>query len=224
MSFRKLLAALLLFVACGGEPRTVSFGTSDGGVVGALVYGEGPRALVLVHGGRFDKESWSAQAPLLAKAGFRVLAIDLRGRGISHGGSQPDAAEQIHLDVLAAVDHARARGATSVAVIGASLGGWAAAQAAVEAPPGTIDRLVLLAAPGIEHPERMQGRKLFVTARDDVSGSGQPRLRSIRAQYERTPGPKELVVLDGNAHAQFLFQSEQSDELMRRMLEFLTAP
>jgi hypothetical protein len=64
---------------------------------------------------------------------------------------------------------------------------------------------------------------LVVTARDDASGSG-PRLPEIRQQYARATGPKELVVLDGNAHAQFLFESPQGEAAMQAILKFLEPP
>jgi pimeloyl-ACP methyl ester carboxylesterase len=63
---------------------------------------------------------------------------------------------------------------------------------------------------------------LFIVARDDASGDG-PRLPRIRAQYERAPQPKELIILDGSAHAQFLFQSDQSERVMREILRFLNS-
>ena len=65
------------------SPQAVSFPTPDGGLIYANEYGRGDRGVVLVHGGRFNKESWREQAPVLARAGFRVLAIDLRGYGKS---------------------------------------------------------------------------------------------------------------------------------------------
>ena len=204
--------------------ESVSFPTPDGGVVYADAYGEGDRGVVLAHGGRFTKESWVEQAPALAEAGFRVLAIDFRGRGRSRGGSGAGSSDDVHLDVLAAVRYLREQGATSVAVVGASFGGGAAAQAAVEASPGEIDRLVLLAHSSIEEPERMQGAKLFITARDDAYFSGRPRLTDIRDQYERAPGPKELVVLEGSAHAQFLFGTDQGERLLAEITRFLLTP
>jgi pimeloyl-ACP methyl ester carboxylesterase len=94
----------------------------------------------------------------------------------------------------------------------------------VVAEEGEIDDLVLLAASSIDDPERMQGRKLFITARDDFRGEGEPRLPDIRDQYERAPGPKELVILEGSAHAQYLFDTEQADRLLREILDFLGDP
>jgi pimeloyl-ACP methyl ester carboxylesterase len=79
---------------------------------------------------------------------------------------------------------------------------------------------VLLAHMTIDHPERLKTPALFIVARDDANASG-PRLPGIREQYEKAQGPKELVVLDGAAHAQFLFQSPQSEAAMQAILRFL---
>ncbi|MCZ6599446.1 MAG: alpha/beta fold hydrolase [Acidobacteria bacterium] len=223
----RYFAAMFLAVvtlAASAEPQHVSFPTQDDGVVHADIYGKGDRAVLLAHGGRLTKESWTRQAETLAAAGFRVMAIDFRGRGQSHGGAGDSPNNSgFHFDVLAGVHYLHETGAGTVSVIGASFGGWAAARAAVEAGPGEIDRLVLLAATAAE-PERLPGRKLFILARDDVRGEGVPRLPAIRAQYEQAPEPKELVILDGSAHAQFIFETEQGEQLMSEILRFLSAP
>ena len=214
--------ATLVLTGCTG-PQHVSFATQDGGIVYADVYGGGNRAVVLAHGGRFNKESWVTQAQALAEAGFRVVAIDFRGRGQSQGGPgsrSPD--DGVPLDVLAAVRYLRQTGAKTVSVVGASFGGWAAAQAVVAAP-GEIDRIVLLAAT-VDEPERLTGRKLFILTRDDFSGGGVLRLPEIREQYERAPEPKALVILEGSAHAQFIFETDQGERLMREILRFLSEP
>jgi hypothetical protein len=68
----------------------------------------------------------------------------------------------------------------------------------------------------------MQGAKLFIVARDDSYADGAKRLVDIRDQYERAAQPKELVVLDGDAHAQFIFETDQSERLMQEILRFLS--
>ncbi|RII97423.1 alpha/beta fold hydrolase, partial [Clavibacter michiganensis subsp. insidiosus] len=45
--------------------------------------GSGPRAAVLLHGLMGSAESWWRIAPLLAARGYRVLAVDLPGHGLS---------------------------------------------------------------------------------------------------------------------------------------------
>jgi pimeloyl-ACP methyl ester carboxylesterase len=221
-TLRALLATLLL-PGFAAAQQHVSFPTQDGGVVYADIYGKGERGVVLAHGGRFNKESWEKQAQALVKAGFRALAIDFRGRGQSRGPESKPADEGVEYDVLAAVRYFHKAGAKTVSVIGASFGGAAAADASIEAEPGEIDRLVLLAAWTDRPPEKMKGRKLFIVARDDANDDG-PRLPKIRENYERAMGPKELVILDGSAHAQFLFATDQGERLMREILRFLSQP
>ena len=58
-------------LASGQE--SISFPAEDGGRVCADLYGQGARAVVLAHGGRFNKESWRVQANALVSEGFRVL-------------------------------------------------------------------------------------------------------------------------------------------------------
>jgi pimeloyl-ACP methyl ester carboxylesterase len=125
--------------------------------------------------------------------------------------------------VLAAIRYLRKTGAKTVSLVGGSMGGGAAARALVEAQPGEVDRLVLLAALPDVPPEKLTGRKLFIVARDDADGTG-PRLPRIRGQYEKAPEPKELIILEGSAHAQFLFQTDQGERVMREIVQFLSRP
>jgi len=128
----------------------------------------------------------------------------------------------MHLDVLAAVRYLRKRGAKTVSVMGASFGGGAAADASIASPLGEIDRLILLAADWDGPAERIKSPLLVIVARDDVGGDG-PRLRNIRVWFDKAPEPKQLIVLEGSAHAQFLFQTEQGDRAMEEVLRFLRA-
>jgi pimeloyl-ACP methyl ester carboxylesterase len=221
-----LRTALLALAMSAPAPaqNSVSFPAEDGGKVCADLYGTGVRAVVLAHGGRFNKESWRSQSNALTSKGFRVLAIDFRGFGCSTGPGQADFDNApFENDVLAAVRYLKAHGAKSVSVVGGSFGGGAAGDASIKAPLGEIDRIVFLGAAPNLPAEKLKSRALFIVARDDSNGAG-PRLPEIRAQYEKAPGPKELIVLEGEAHAQFLFQTDQSDRVMREILRFLSAP
>jgi pimeloyl-ACP methyl ester carboxylesterase len=215
---------VFLLAGSAAAQKTVSFTTEDGGVVYADVYGEGDRGVVLAHGGRFDKESWDKQARTLTAAGFRVLALDFRGYGKSRGpGDSDPMGAPLYLDVLAAVRYLRKTGTKSVSVIGGSMGGGAAGDASITSQPGEIDRVVFLGAAPNEPADKLKSATLFIVARDDASGDGRPRLPGIKAQYEKAPQPKELIILDGSAHAQFLFQTDQADRVMQDILRFLSA-
>ena len=235
----KIILAILAFaiaisvVAFAGEeirqdfgepPKHVSFSTEDGALIAADLYGNGTRGVVLVHGGRFTKESWEKQARVLVKAGFRVIAIDLRGFGQSKvpSNARPDT-EPLYQDVLAAVRYLRKAGVKPISVVGGSMGASATADAAIKAKHGEIDRVVLLAGIGDYPPEKLKIRKLFVVTREDANGAGL-RLPKIREYYEKTPEPKQLILMDGSAHAQFIFQTDQGERLMNDILTFLTAP
>lgn len=220
---KHFFAIILLVAAFSSNRQTapdhVSFATEDGATIYADLYGKGERGVVFAHGGRFDKASWELQARALAQAGFRVLAFDFRGYGQSRGGTE----DGRRFDVLAAVRYLRQAGAKTVAVVGASMGGDYAIEAA-EAAPHELDRIVLVTSGAYKTLKQMRGRKLFILCRDDVQGDERtPRLPKIRAQYEQASAPKELVLLDCSAHAQFIFMTKQGDRLMSEMVRFLSA-
>jgi pimeloyl-ACP methyl ester carboxylesterase len=217
-----MIAALLLAASAAAQ-TTVSFPTDDGGLVYADVYGDNVRAVVLAHGGQFNKESWKKQAEALVAAKFRVLALDFRGYGKSKGPGDADSMDSpLYKDVLAAVRYLRKTGAKSVSVVGASMGGWAAGDASIASQPGEIDRLVFLGSAPSGPADKLKCPSLFIVAHDDTSGDG-PRLPGIREQFKKAPEPKKLIILKGSAHAQFLFQTDQADRVMREILRFLAA-
>ena len=219
-----LLVLLFILLAVGLIPaqESVTFPAPDGYRVHADLYGNGDRAVVLAHGGRFTKESWRKQAEVFADAGFRVLATDFRGYGQSVPGSRSEDWKH-YPDVLAAVRYLHTAGAKSVSVVGASMGGDAAGDAAAESNPGEIDRIIILGSEGGDSPERLKGRKLFIVTRDDRSGDG-PRLPGITENYRKAPDPKKLVILEGSAHAQFIFETDQGPRLLQELLQFLSEP
>ena len=193
--------------------REVSFPTADGGTIFANIYGKGNRAIVLAHGAVFNKESWDTFARKLSSKGFRVLAIDFRGYGKSKAGSKGGRA--LYEDILAAVHYLQHEGSKHVSVIGASMGGGAAAQAVVKASEGEIDRLILLSPVPINNPELIKFNKLFIASEDERL------VQRIKQQYEKAPEPKKLVLLRGSAHAQYIFKTDQSERLTNLILKFL---
>jgi len=217
----RLATALILSLAVTGAsagapqaPLSVSYPTADGGTIHADLYGDGAHAVLLAHGRVFDKESWEPLARQLQAAGYQALAIDFRGYGESTAGSAGNTLEQ---DVLGGIRYlGEQRGAAAVSVIGGSMGGGAAARAAVLAPAGQIEALVLLSAGSLDDPSLMHAaRILFIASEDEGMAPG------VRAQHERAPQPKKLVLLPGDAHAQHIFKTDQAARLSDEILSFL---
>ena len=123
-----LALTILAFTAFTSAQAHVSFPAPDGYRLNADLYGDGLRAVVLVHGGRFNKESWKKQAQVLSDSGFRVLAIDFRGYGQTKAGTTT-VDDNSYPDVLTAVRYLHSTGSNSVSVVGASMGGDATADA-----------------------------------------------------------------------------------------------
>jgi esterase/lipase len=124
------------------------------------------------------------------------------------------------MDVMAAVRYLHAHGAKSVSIVGGSMGGAAAGDASILSKPGEIDRIVMLGAAPNLPAEKLKSPALFIVARGDTSGDG-PRLPGIKAQFEKAPEPKKLIVLEGSAHAQYLLDTDQGERVMEEILGWL---
>ena len=111
--------------------------------------GEGP-LVVLLHGFPEFWWSWRKQIPALVDAGFRVVAVDQRGYGLS---DRPPSWRDYRFERLGAdVDGLiAALGEERAHVVGHDWGA-AAAWSAASLHPARIERLVILNVP---HPERM---------------------------------------------------------------------
>jgi dienelactone hydrolase len=215
--------SVALMASHANAKQTITIPLPDGhSQIQADLYGSGPRGIVLAHGGRFGKESWAPQAQILAAKGFTVLAIQFRGDkknadgSTSAEGAYPDNA----VDVLAAVRYLHSKGLRSVSAIGGSLGGDAVGDADAAAP-GEFDRVVFLGSEGGSNPEKLTGRKLYLVARDDTSGDGK-RLPGIEAHFARASQPKKLMIVDGSAHAQYLFGTPEGERVMNEILQFVS--
>lgn len=97
--------------------------------------------VVLLHGLGGDAGFWRAEQAALAEH-FRVLAIDLRGSGLSSATDQAFSIEDLAQDVSAVLQHL---GIASAHVVGFSMGGLVAQALAVLAPE-RIRSLVLAAS------------------------------------------------------------------------------
>jgi pimeloyl-ACP methyl ester carboxylesterase len=218
--FLALGLALISCASAAQKPVTIEVPGAAIPVHGDL-YGSGSRGLILAHGGRFNKESWMPQVRAFADAGFTVLAINFRGDRVNPDGSpsaEGSTADNA-ADVLASARYLHGMGVKSVSAIGASLGGDAVGEADA-ANPGEFECVVFLASEGGDHPEKLTGRKLYIVARGDASDDG-ARLPRIKDRFARAPEPKNLVLVDGTAHAQYLFGTSEGPRVMQEILAFL---
>jgi pimeloyl-ACP methyl ester carboxylesterase len=101
---------------------------------------DAPAALML-HGGGQTRHAWHATATSLADAGWRAIAVDLRGHGEStHPRPAAYALDDFAVDVRALI----AQIPEPAVVIGASLGGISALLALTEPPGAPAAGLVLV--------------------------------------------------------------------------------
>lgn len=108
------------------------------------------KAVILVHGENRSSADWKFLVPKLVKAGFRVLAVDLRGQGVNAKAGAPALTEAdwkaCERDVLAAADYLAKQGVKETSVVGANLGASLALR--VGAQRAEIKNVVLL-SPGL---------------------------------------------------------------------------
>jgi pimeloyl-ACP methyl ester carboxylesterase len=173
-------------------------------------------AVVLIHGLGGDAQFWGVEQTALARH-FRVLAVDLRGSGLSPGTLEAFSIEDLARDVECMLDEA---GISSAHVIGFSMGG-VVAQALAVASPHRVKRLVLAATFAIVHPQA----RLFLEAIGSVYRDG----ISARQLYELVlPWLFSAAFLSDSRATPYLIYpddpgGEQSREDWLRLLDALLA-
>ena len=101
------------------ERRIVPLG--DGAEIAVWIVGAGP-TIVLVHGLTASHHDWGPMAPLLVKAGYRIIAVDQRGHGNSTAGTAGYGSTQLGTDLA---DVFTALDIRAVALVGHSMGAMA---------------------------------------------------------------------------------------------------
>lgn len=165
----------------------------------ALVWGDGDYGVVLAHGAAFDAASWATQGPRIAAVGATVVAVE----DISTNG------------LAAAIDYLRdERGSTDVALVGGSAGADAILTL-VSAQPDVSDQLVLL-SPNRTVDGLGPQPKLFI-ASEGESGA------DVSLELAATaPGDEnEALLLEGSAHAQNIFATDQGEAATRTIVDRL---
>ncbi len=228
-----LLLGLLVAAlgACSSSPpqsapqgsRAVEFSSRDGVRLEGRLFGGGTSAVVLSHMRPADQTSWFAFADRLADDGYLVLTFDFRGYCPGGDGGCSDGERDISAiwqDVLGAIDEVRSQGATSVSLVGASMGGTAslvaAAQDGVE-----VGSVITLSAPvSIEGLvadasvlTRIAAGKLYIAGVGDAQAAA-----DAQTLYEQSPPPKRVEIVPSDDHGTDLLTGGQG-EVVSRLIE-----
>lgn len=185
----------------GEEPgRPAVFRSADEVELRGRVFGSGSSGIVLAHMFPSDSRSWYPMAQRLASRGYLAVAFNFRGYSPSGGARDAAAAPA---DVSAAMDYLRAAGATTVALVGASMGGTAALVVASRTPVAAV---VAISAPlefqGLDASStasRITAPVLLLAAEGDESASD-----SLRRLATLVPG-STAKLFEGSAHGTNLF-------------------
>lgn len=210
---RSLILIVCVCFSLNVPAKEVSFVTDDQATIFAEYQKRGSHAVLLAHGAIFNKESWGKFEQDLVTHNYTVLAIDFRGYGKSTQGKQSRA---LYKDILAGVQFLKAeQGINTITVLGASMGGAAAAKASVYSKPESIDQLILLSPASIYQPGKLKGQLLFIASADEYL------VKALQSSFDKAPQPKVLQLIPGSAHAQHIFKTSQANVLTKIILDFL---
>ncbi|CAM5314190.1 Haloalkane dehalogenase [Streptomyces microflavus] len=165
------------------RPRTHRDVAANGARFHIAEMGEGPLVLLL-HGFPQFWWTWRHQLPALAEAGFRAVAMDLRGVGGSDRTPRGYDPANLALDVTGVI---RSLGEPDAALVGHDLGGYLAWTAAVMRPK-LVRRLAVSSMP---HPRRWRSSML--------SDFAQSRAGSYIWGFQRPWLPERQLVADDAA-------------------------
>ena len=195
--------------------RRVEIVTEDNVGLKGKIFGQGKVGIVLAHMYPADQSSWTPTARKLSALKYRVLTFDFRGYGLSEGTKN---IPQIDMDMLAAAQTLQ-KETEKIYVIGASMGGIAALNAALKLE---VSGIISLSAPqefmGLKpgNVEDIKAPKLFLASAGDRIAAD-----SARVFYEQANEPREIEILKGNKHGTDMLRDQNSEafELITNWLE-----
>ncbi len=192
-------------------------------LAGNLYTGGNEVGVVLAHMGIADQKSWKPFAIAVAERGMAALTFDFRCFGLSECGKL-GSAEYLHAyDMRAAIQLLRKRGFERIVCMGASMGGTACLNAALEEK---LAGLVVIAstAPVNMHKQYPQDLvnpampKLFIVTEKDRY----PQVISATTLlYQQAPQPKQFKSFPGTVHGTELFDTPYAVEFHDLLMGFL---
>ncbi len=185
----------------------------------ALVGGEGPPELVLLHGYSFTSEVWDEVGLLgrLDSSKVPFLALDMP-YGMKSECSKRTRDMELNMGFLEGVLEKRGRSPGEVVFLGASLGGHVALRMAAQ---WGARGLILIGPVGVDDPELQKGQRrlsgiptlIIYGDRDPiVPREDMEKLRSLLGEGA------QLVIYEGAGHPAYLYEKER---FTREVLDFL---
>jgi len=203
-----------------GSGRQIEFGGEIDAELGGVVLGAGSTGVVLAHMAGGDVCQWLPYGQKLADRGYRVLAFDFAGSGVSRGHGVP-----LGRQVEAAAGALRADGASRIVLAGGSMGGAAVLAAAPTLSPAPVAVVALSPPTGYQDADAAAAApKITVPV---LYGAGELETsfaESARQMYAATPSTtqRQLVLVPTSAHGVNLLNPETgSVELRDRVTQFL---
>jgi alpha/beta superfamily hydrolase len=201
-------------------PQIISFKTDAGLTLAGTLYGSGSNAVILSNVGDGTQPDWLTLPNALAQRGYLVLTFDWRGLGLSQGKLDYTLSP---LDLKAAIDFMRSRGATKFILDGASLGGMASLKNAsidelagviVMGSPRQVPNLVI----SIAELQAIRVPKLFIASQQDTV----VKYADTQELYQLANEPKLLKSYAGSAHGTALLKTGDQADLMKAIIDFIT--
>jgi alpha-beta hydrolase superfamily lysophospholipase len=203
--------------------HSIQFDTPDGARITGELYGSGETAVIFSVMGDCSP-GWREFAQLTAAQAIAAFTYPWRGCR-DNGNVNNNEIKRFVDDLRGAITFMRNHGAKKIILAGASLGGVASAKLAAESH---ADGLIILASPS-EIPQwgfkietadvNTNVPKLFISAENDDTVS----IDKTRALFDLAAEPKEWQTYPGTAHGTNLFETENKEELQKRILNFILA-
>ncbi len=191
----------------------ITYTTEDHGVIEASFFKGKSQDFVVIfaHGAIFNKESWYFLAEKLQNKGIASLSIDFRG----YGNSKKGTTNKKSLDILGAIDYLKDKGFNSIAIVGGSMGGAAVLSALNTKTDSVIKKAVLLAPAGGAGIASKFIKKLIIVSKNEGL------FKKVNTIFNESSQPKQLKIYPGSYHAQHMFKSAYSNELISLIIDFL---
>ncbi|KKM23428.1 hypothetical protein LCGC14_1615280 [marine sediment metagenome] len=185
--------------------------------LGGFFYLNNPNfpTILFFHGNGEIAADYQSFLNFFFKCDVNLAVIDFRGYGLSEGTKN---IPQIDMDMLAAAQTLQ-KETEKIYVIGASMGGIAALNAALKLE---VSGIISLSAPqefmGLKpgNVEDIKAPKLFLASAGDRIAAD-----SARVFYEQANEPREIEILKGNKHGTDMLRDQNSEafELITNWLE-----